>query len=88
MSQKALLHRKKITRRSNPASERILEPISEFRRSLEKWKTIEIKLTQKTYRRSECLANRTLVACGCSQFYMVRKFLIFNIISRICGFAV
>jgi acid-sensing ion channel, other len=30
--------------------------------------------------RSECLANKTMAVCGCTQFYMVR-----GVRSRVCG---
>jgi hypothetical protein len=40
------------------------------------------KFYTKNNCRSECLANKTLAACGCAQFYMVR-----DVGSRICGVA-
>jgi hypothetical protein len=40
------------------------------------------KFYTKNNCRSECLANRTMAACGCAQFYMVR-----DVEARICGVA-
>lgn len=38
------------------------------------------KIYTKNNCKSECLANRTVTACGCAQFFMVRDNL-----TRICG---
>jgi hypothetical protein len=38
------------------------------------------KIYTKNNCRSECLANKTLVVCGCARFYMVR-----DVSTRVCG---